>query len=109
MVAAAMQSFGTQVMILATVVGSGFYTYVEAARVLGVPLSHVNKKIASGELRRQRHGNQWMVTASSVEKLLNRETAIKGSFLCCQLRQSSAGSGTLSTNARRPNFLASLA
>jgi hypothetical protein len=50
-----------------------------------------------------------MVRASSVEKLLNRETAIKVSFLCCQLRQSSAGSGTLSMNARRPNFLASLA
>ncbi len=73
-----MQHRGSQVMILSTVVGTGFYIYVEAARVLGRSLSYVNKKIVCGELRRKRHDSQWMVTADSVERLLARERESAG-------------------------------
>jgi excisionase family DNA binding protein len=87
-------------MILPTVVGTGFYTYVEAARVLGRSLSYVNKKIASGELRRERHGSQWMVTADSVERLLARERVSAGP----DLASSGGGTATLRLKASRLGY-----
>jgi DEAD/DEAH box helicase domain-containing protein len=52
-------------------VKEGFYTYGEAAHILGVPFTRISGMVSLGELRRQRFGSSWMVAAASVQKVLD--------------------------------------